>query len=484
MDCLCSFFTRNITPRIVSLILLILVYLFIIPVWAEAPPEFVQSLGNEDVQVNRPHGIALDSKGNVNVPDGINHRILTFDSNGVFLGYWGTYRLGNGDSWLPNRTAVDSSGNIFIVDTAHDLILKFDSNGTFLTRWSIPVVTVGEGQQFAFPVGIAVDSSGNIYVVDYGSAYIFKYDSNLRLMAQVGGQGLNNGQLSSPNDIAVDTSGNIYVADSGNHRIQKLDSNGTFVAKWGTFGTGDGQLISPGGIAVDNSGNIYIADTENHRIQKLDSNGTFVAKWGTYGTGGGQFNLPNGIAVDNSGNIYVADTENHRIQKFTYLPYGAPTSLSATTVSASQINLSWIDKSNNESDFLIERCQGAGCMDFVQIATVTENSTNYSDMALTSTTEYTYRVRAYNSYGHSAYSNSFTIITPEVPPAAPSVLSVRVLSKSQLRLDWNDNSTNEIQFKIERCRGAGCTDFSQIAARHAGAVTFTKAMSSLIIDLY
>ncbi len=82
----------------------------------------------------------------------------------------------------------------------------------------------------------------------------------------------------------------------------------------------------------------------------------------------------------------------------------APTSLAATAVSTSQINLSWTDNSGNETGFKIERCTGSGCTNFAQIATVSANV--YNNTGLSKNTTYTYRVRAYNAAGNSAYSNT------------------------------------------------------------------------------
>lgn len=92
-------------------------------------------------------------------------------------------------------------------------------------------------------------------------------------------------------------------------------------------------------------------------------------------------------------------------------PPAAPSGLTATAVSASQINLSWVDNSTNETAFLIERCQGSGCSAFTQIASVGADVTTYSDSGLTAGTSYSYRVRASNSAGASAYSNTASATT-------------------------------------------------------------------------
>ena len=84
----------------------------------------------------------------------------------------------------------------------------------------------------------------------------------------------------------------------------------------------------------------------------------------------------------------------------------APTTLSATAVSASQINLLWADQSNNESGFRIERCRGVTCTNFVQIAQIGPNTTSFTANGLTKNTEYRFRVCAFNTAGNSTYSNT------------------------------------------------------------------------------
>ncbi len=84
-------------------------------------------------------------------------------------------------------------------------------------------------------------------------------------------------------------------------------------------------------------------------------------------------------------------------------PPAAPSSLSATAVSGSQINLNWVDNSFDETGFDIERSSDG--MNFAQIATVGVNTSSYSDTGLSAAMTYYYRVAATNNAGSSAYSN-------------------------------------------------------------------------------
>ncbi|HEX9729768.1 MAG TPA: Ig-like domain repeat protein [Gemmatimonadales bacterium] len=87
-------------------------------------------------------------------------------------------------------------------------------------------------------------------------------------------------------------------------------------------------------------------------------------------------------------------------------PPAAPSNLSATAISVSQIDLTWTDNATNEDGSRIERCQGVGCENFEEIATVDANVTAYTDEGLSADTRYNYQVAAFNAIGSSAYSNT------------------------------------------------------------------------------
>jgi hypothetical protein len=87
----------------------------------------------------------------------------------------------------------------------------------------------------------------------------------------------------------------------------------------------------------------------------------------------------------------------------------APTGLTAAAVSRSQINLQWTDTSGNEAGFRIERSSNGSA--FTQIAVTGPNATTYANTGLTKNRSYSYRVRATNASGDSAYSNTATAKT-------------------------------------------------------------------------
>lgn len=88
-----------------------------------------------------------------------------------------------------------------------------------------------------------------------------------------------------------------------------------------------------------------------------------------------------------------------------------PTNFSARAISRSSIGLTWTNGSANQTEVRIERCQGSTCTRFTQIASVVGTATSYNDTGLAANTVYRYRVRASNSSGDSAYSNTVSART-------------------------------------------------------------------------
>jgi len=157
----------------------------------------------------------------------------------------------------------------------------------------------------------------------------------------------------------------------------------------------------------------------------------------------------------------------------------APTNLTATPTSSTQINLAWSAATDNVgvTSYLIERCQGAGCSNFAQIAT--GSPTSFSDTGLTAQTSYSYRVRATDAANNlGPYSNTATGATPFVdvtPPTAPSSLAATASSSSQIGLSWTA-ATDDVavtSYLVERCQGAGCSNFTQIGTTATTSFTNT-----------
>lgn len=132
----------------------------------------------------------------------------------------------------------------------------------------------------------------------------------------------------------------------------------------------------------------------------------------------------------------------------------APSGLTATAASTSQINLSWTDNSGNESGFIIERTP-ADVAVFVILDTVTINQTTFRDINLMSGRTYMYRLQAYNAAGLSALSNTVQVSTQNNPVIA-------ALVSQAWNFSWHPQN-----------RWRGTLTFQQVNGQLRGSISYT-----------
>jgi cobalamin biosynthesis Mg chelatase CobN len=83
----------------------------------------------------------------------------------------------------------------------------------------------------------------------------------------------------------------------------------------------------------------------------------------------------------------------------------APTGLTVSPISSSQIILSWADKSNTEEGFKVERKLGSEGT-YTLLATLGPNATTYADSGLAPETSTSYRIKSFNASGESVSNES------------------------------------------------------------------------------
>jgi uncharacterized protein (TIGR02145 family) len=107
----------------------------------------------------------------------------------------------------------------------------------------------------------------------------------------------------------------------------------------------------------------------------------------------------------------------------------APTGLTGTVDSATQINLSWTDNSTNETGFKIERRTGVA--NYAVVGTVNQDLMNFSDSGLAPNTTYAYRIYSYNAVGNSLTYSNEVIITTDVEGVLPTLTTATFSSVTQ-----------------------------------------------------
>jgi sugar lactone lactonase YvrE len=289
---------------------------------------------------NEPFGVAVDSAGTVYVADTNNGVIRKITSAGVVSNFAG----GNGPGYAdgtgtaakfhePHGIAVDTSGNVFVADYENNVVRKITAAGVVTTlagTYNTPGSTDGQGAEARFMSlqGLAVDSTGNVFVVDAGNRAIRKITPSGLVTTFVGGA--SSQQFRQPSGLTIDASGNLYLTDASAHVIYKVTTagavtkiSGTVPTPGSTDGTTGALFNAPAGITVDSANNLYVADTSNNTIRKITATGTVTTLAGLAGRtssvdGSGtvaRFEDPYALAVDAAGNVYVADATDHSIRK-------------------------------------------------------------------------------------------------------------------------------------------------------------------------
>lgn len=238
----------------------------------------VRSLGSIGIS---PTGLDVDSAGNVYVAMNGNNQVWRYkpttssfmvDTNFGTIGCIGRTNgatgTANGQFTAPYDVAISPDGNtISVADSGNNRIQQFDTNGVFIGAFGSSGTDLGE---FDSPSGLTYDSTGNLCIADSGNdRIVFANSSGVFGTSGASGTGLL--QFDAPLNISVGERG-IYVADSSNNRIQAFD----------LLGNGDSSLsVSDARFAFSDSFNqpaavaavqnltnefVYVADTANNQV--------------------------------------------------------------------------------------------------------------------------------------------------------------------------------------------------------------------------
>jgi hypothetical protein len=146
-----------------------------------------------------------------------------------------------------------------------------------------------------------------------------------------------------------------------------------------------------------------------------------------------------------------------------------PSAFSAVALSGTEVRLTWNDNSTNETGFRIFR--STNDVDYTEIGSAPADSNNFRDTGLQAATKYWYGLAAFNSYGESDVVVTNVTTSSSAPTlAAPTNLRATANRRARIELAWNDNSSNETGFEIERSSDG--QSFSPIAAVSANTTSY------------
>ncbi|HEX2910911.1 MAG TPA: NHL repeat-containing protein [Chloroflexia bacterium] len=265
--------------------------------------------------------LAIDRQGNLYVADWRSGDVYVYSPDGHLLTNWAAT---GGQPYTPvyNRgIAVDSKGQVYLPDTQSKGIIKFDSQGKYLGAVKRP-----ENALALFPnvdtTCLTVDTQDNLFIAvrAENDQQIEQYDSQGNFIRAFGssrlpGQFFNRAGMSS--NLFNDGQDNIYTLD-GSGRIQVVTSQGLFKRSWNLYDTSQLTPIYPEmtPLAVDSSsGAVYIADWITGYVKKFNKEGGYLLQWAFRYSETDRFTAA-GLTVDSQGAVYLSDFYSSRVRKY------------------------------------------------------------------------------------------------------------------------------------------------------------------------
>ena len=128
-----------------------------------------------------------------------------------------------------------------------------------------------------------------------------------------------------------------------------------------------------------------------------------------------------------------------------------PSNLTATTDQAGSIELTWDINDPDATGYLLQRREHEARDEWRTIVDLPEGSTGYSDAGgECETTEYDYRLRAYNGDKQSAWIETLTPGSSFCAVDAPTGLYANAVGPNEIELSWINNADNATGIRIYR----------------------------------
>lgn len=424
----------------------------------------------------------------------------------------------------PKGIASDSA-NLYVTDqrsiyqiaksSGAVTILSGSYNGQVPGGWG--TVRVGTLPATSSPTGITSDGT-SLYISDLNPASVIKMDLASKVFTTLATLPTDTFTAAGPRGITT-AGGNLYVVSGADKTIVRINiATGAKTTLAGnpnasTLRDGVGAeavFLTPTDISTDGTF-LYVTDTNNdypgsadsplvRRIEISTGVVTSLTRGAGMGFADGGWNeaLFNGLgAITNIGStLYVTDNLS-AVRKIVYgaaaagignvvtpvVPV-APTGVSASTTSASSIQVSW-SAVNNATGYLVYR----GTTIFQALSAMTRLTaspivgTSYSDTGLAAGTYY-YKVVATNAVGPGAASSEVSANT--LPPGAPSSLTAANAGNGSIGLNWTA-SAGATGYDVYRSSTAGqpYASMTRLTASPISATSYTDAgLASLSVYYY
>jgi hypothetical protein len=193
-------------------------------------PEAVEGIppktGPEPYLFDRPTDVGWDAEGNIFVSDGYgNSRVVKYDKNGRFLKAVGTKGAAPGQLNLPHTMALDAKGNVYVGDRSNSRLEVFDNALEFKAiydqvgaPWAV-CITPGP-HQYLYSSNSNPDNNNAQIMAVTGEIYKMELDGTI--LGKFGKPGKQLGEFGTVHEIDCRNENELLVSEITSWRVQKL----------------------------------------------------------------------------------------------------------------------------------------------------------------------------------------------------------------------------------------------------------------------
>jgi hypothetical protein len=210
-----------------------------------------------EIRVPYPLHVRMNSKKEIFVLDGKQHKILRFSPTGDSLGYFELTGLPAPTAWIPKNFAIDANDNLYLLDIFSARVIIAGPDAKVQRQIPLPAID-------GFISDVAVDPQGTIYLLSSVHAAIFAAARDAAAFTLLT-KDLKD-QVLFPTSLAVDKK-YIFVVDQNGGGVVVLGKDGSFKGRTLRMGWKDGELRYPADICINDKGQVFIADRGNNLVE-------------------------------------------------------------------------------------------------------------------------------------------------------------------------------------------------------------------------
>ena len=176
--------------------------------------------------LDRPTDVGWDASGNIFISDGYgNSRVVKYDRNGKFIATAGTKGNGPNQLNLPHSMTMDAKGNVYIADRSNARIQVWDNDLTPKTSFDNVgqpwAVCISPGpHQYLYSSNSYPDANNTDFSAVTGEIYKMELDGTI--LGKFGKPGKEPGMFGTVHEVDCRNENELYVSEITNWRVQKV----------------------------------------------------------------------------------------------------------------------------------------------------------------------------------------------------------------------------------------------------------------------